>query len=131
MADLRRALESGEPDEIQLHYQPQVDLATDEVVGVEALLRWHHPRRGMVSPEHVIKVAEHTAVMRLLTDRVLEDAIGQLAKWRAQGLILRASVNVSVRDLHHPELVDELEAHAHRSRRVARTRCSSRSPRAR
>jgi len=110
VADLRRALEAGRPDEIQLYYQPQVDLNTHEVVGVEALLRWHHPRRGMVSPEHLIKMAEHTAVMRLLTRRVLDDAIAQLVKWRDQGLAMRASVNVSVRDLHHPELVDDLAA---------------------
>ena len=78
------------------------------MVGTEALLRWNHPQRGFVSPDTVIKVAEHTAVMRLLTSRVMDDAIAQLAKWRAQGLYLRTSINVSVRDLAHPELVDEL-----------------------
>jgi diguanylate cyclase len=108
LADLRRALVDGRPDEIQLFYQPQVNLASGEVVGVEALLRWQNPERGAVNPEHLIKVAEHTAVMRLLTTRVLDDAVSQLAKWRAQGLHLRASVNVSVRDLHRPELVDQL-----------------------
>jgi diguanylate cyclase (GGDEF)-like protein len=108
LAELRRALDLARPDEIQLYYQPQVDMSSGEVVGVEALLRWHHPQRGLISPQHLITVAEHTAVMRRLTSRVLEDAIGQLAKWRAQGLVLRASVNVSVRDLHRPELVDQL-----------------------
>ncbi len=107
LADLRRALESGN-DELQLFYQPQVDMQIGEVVGTEALLRWNHPQRGYVSPDVLIKVAEHTAVMRLLTSRVMEDAISQLAKWRAQGMILRTSVNVSVRDLAHPELVEEL-----------------------
>jgi diguanylate cyclase (GGDEF)-like protein len=107
LADLRRALESGN-DELQLFYQPQVDMQTGQVVGTEALLRWNHPRRGYVSPDILIKVAEHTAVMRLLTRRVMEDAIAQLAKWRAQGLLLRTSINVSVRDLAHAELVDEL-----------------------
>jgi diguanylate cyclase (GGDEF)-like protein len=110
LADLRRALEGGRPDEIQLFYQPQVNLASGEVVGVEALLRWQNPTRGPVNPEHLIKVAEHTAVMRLLTTRVLDDAVSQLAKWRAQGLHLRTSVNISVRDLHRPELVDQLAA---------------------
>ena len=107
MADLRRALELGRA-EIQLFYQPQVELASGDVVGVEALLRWHHPRRGIVSPEHLIKIAERTAVMRLLTSRILEDAIIQLAKWRARGLLLRTSVNVSVRDLHRPDFADYL-----------------------
>jgi diguanylate cyclase (GGDEF)-like protein len=108
LADLRRALEAPRSDEILLYYQPQVDIASGEVVGVEALLRWQHPRRGMVDPETTIKVAEHTAVMRLLTRRVIEDVVGQLAKWRAHGLTIRASINVSVRDLHRPELVEHL-----------------------
>jgi diguanylate cyclase (GGDEF)-like protein len=110
LADLRRAIELGRPDELRLYYQPQVDLTSGEVVGLEALLRWRHPRRGLISPEYAIKIAEHTAVMRLLTQRVLEDAIGQLAKWRAQGLVLRVSINVSVRDLHNPDLVDRIAA---------------------
>jgi diguanylate cyclase (GGDEF)-like protein len=108
LADLRQALETGRHDEITLHYQPQVELASGEVVGVEALLRWEHPRRGLVNPQHLIKVAEHTAVMRLLTQRVVEEAVGQLAKWRAQGHHFRVSVNVSVRDLHRPEWVDQI-----------------------
>jgi diguanylate cyclase len=108
LADLRRALDSTRSDEIELYYQPQVDMATEEVVGIEALLRWRHPRRGPVSPDQVIKVTEHTAVMRRLTSRVLQDSIGQLAEWNRQGLVLRASVNVSVRDLQRPELVDQL-----------------------
>jgi EAL domain-containing protein (putative c-di-GMP-specific phosphodiesterase class I) len=107
LADLRRALDGGN-DELRLFYQPQIDMGTGEVVGTEALLRWNHPQRGFVSPDMVIKVAEHTAVMRRLTNRVMDDAIAQLAKWKAQGLTLRTSINVSVRDLAHAELVDEL-----------------------
>jgi len=110
LADLRRALDVARPDEIQLFYQPQIQMASGAVIGVEALLRWHHSKKGVINPEHLIKVAEHTAVMRRLTSRVLEDVIAQLAKWRAQGLVVRASVNVSVRDLHRPELVDQLAA---------------------
>jgi diguanylate cyclase (GGDEF)-like protein len=107
LADLRRALDGGN-DELRLFYQPQIEMATGEVVGTEALLRWNHPQRGYVSPDMVIKVAEHTAVMRRLTNRVMDEAIGQLAKWKAQGLTLRTSINVSVRDLAHADLVDEL-----------------------
>ncbi len=107
LADLRRALDTGS-DEVQLFYQPQVDLASGAVVGTEALLRWNHPERGFVSPEVLIKVAEHTAVMRLITAWVLEDSVGQLAKWKAQGLTLRTSINVSARDLHRPDFVDDL-----------------------
>jgi diguanylate cyclase (GGDEF)-like protein len=108
LADLRKALESRRDDEIALFYQPQVEVTSGEVIGVEALLRWNHPKRGMVDPEEVIRVAEHTAVMRLLTRRVIDDVVVQLAKWRAQGLTVRASINVSARDLHRGELSDQI-----------------------
>ncbi len=107
LADLRRALDSGS-DELQLHYQPQIDLATGAVSGAESLLRWSHPERGFVSPDTIFKIVEHTAIMRRITSRVLDDAIAQLAKWRAEGLRLRISVNVSARDLHRAEFVDEV-----------------------
>jgi diguanylate cyclase (GGDEF)-like protein len=106
LADLRRALEEpSHADEIALHYQPQVSLRTGELVGVEALLRWHHPEFGLVDPEETIRVAEHSAVMQLLTRRVLDDVTRQLARWNALGHPLRASVNVSVRDLDAPDIV--------------------------
>ncbi len=108
LGDLRQALELGRPGEIELHYQPQVDLATSEVVGVEALVRWHHPHKGAISPELMIRTAEHTAVMRLVTNKVIDVVVGQLAAWRSQGLHPRASINVSVRDLQRPEFVDYL-----------------------
>ncbi|MEU8298125.1 bifunctional diguanylate cyclase/phosphodiesterase [Micromonospora sp. NPDC048909] len=94
--------------EITMYYQPQIAIATGEVVGVEALLRWRHPRRGMVDPEELIKVAEQSAVMRLLTRRVVDDVVEQLAKWSAAGIGLRAALNVSVRDLHTGEIADQI-----------------------
>jgi diguanylate cyclase (GGDEF)-like protein len=109
LGDLRRALETpAYREQISMYYQPQVEIATGEVVGVEALLRWHHPRRGLVNPEELTKVAEHSGVMRLLTRRVVEDVVDQLARWAAAGLDLRAAVNVSVRDLHTPEIADQI-----------------------
>ncbi|MEV4120436.1 EAL domain-containing protein [Micromonospora sp. NPDC049645] len=94
--------------EITMYYQPQIAIATGEVVGVEALLRWRHPRRGMVDPEELIRVAEQSAVMRLLTRRVVDDVVDQLAKWSAAGIGLRAALNVSVRDLHTGEIADQI-----------------------
>ena len=91
-----------------MYYQPQIAIATGEVVGVEALLRWRHPRRGMVDPGELIQVAEQSAVMRLLTRRVVDDVVEQLAKWSAAGLTLRAALNVSVRDLHTGEIADQI-----------------------
>ncbi|MDG4792646.1 EAL domain-containing protein [Micromonospora sp. WMMD1082] len=99
---------AGDAGEIMMYYQPQIAIATGEVVGVEALLRWRHPRRGMVDPEELIRVAEQSAVMRLLTRRVVDDVVEQLAKWSAAGLGLRAAVNVSVRDLHTGEIADQI-----------------------
>ncbi|MEU8085843.1 EAL domain-containing protein [Micromonospora sp. NPDC049101] len=94
--------------EITMYYQPQIAIATGEVVGVEALLRWRHPRRGMVDPEELIRVAEQSAVMRLLTRRVVDDVVEQLATWSAAGIGLRAALNVSVRDLHTGEIADQI-----------------------
>ncbi|MFK3980123.1 putative bifunctional diguanylate cyclase/phosphodiesterase [Micromonospora sp. NPDC050397] len=112
LADLRRVLDRGtagaEVGEITMYYQPQIAIATGEVVGVEALLRWRHPKRGMVDPEELIRVAEQSAVMRLLTRRVIDDVVEQLAKWSAAGIGLRAAVNVSVRDLHTGEIADQI-----------------------
>ena len=121
LADLRRVLEhretpgadgpsgpSGATGEIGMYYQPQIAIETGEVVGVEALLRWRHPQRGMVDPEELIRVAEQSTVMRLLTRRVIDDVIEQVAKWSAAGLRLRAAVNVSVRDLQHGEIADQI-----------------------
>ncbi|WP_422752962.1 putative bifunctional diguanylate cyclase/phosphodiesterase [Micromonospora sp. WMMD708] len=99
---------AAEVGEITMYYQPQVAIATGEVVGVEALLRWRHPRRGMVDPEELIRVAEQSAVMRLLTYRVIDDVVAQLATWSAAGTTLRAALNVSVRDLHTGEIVDRI-----------------------
>jgi diguanylate cyclase (GGDEF)-like protein len=108
LADLRRALETPGCDEIAMYYQPQIDIATGAVVGVEALLRWHHPQRGLVDPGELIRAAEHTAVMSVLTRRVVDDVVEQVAKWAAAGLSLRASLNVSVRDLHTQEIADQI-----------------------
>ncbi|OLB77312.1 MAG: GGDEF-domain containing protein [Actinobacteria bacterium 13_2_20CM_2_71_6] len=113
LADLRRALEAaGTPAApgggITFYYQPQVDIGSGEVIGVEALLRWHHPERGPVDPEELIRVAEHSTVMRLLTRRVVDDVVAQLAQWAMTGVRVRASINVSVRDLHTSEVADRL-----------------------
>ncbi|WP_425552960.1 putative bifunctional diguanylate cyclase/phosphodiesterase [Dactylosporangium fulvum] len=110
LADLRRALESPEGTGIELYYQPQVELATGAVVGLEALLRWRHPVRGPVDPEELIKVAEHSSVMRLLTLRIVDEVINQLAAWGPAADGVRVAVNVSVRDLHTGEIADRIAA---------------------
>jgi diguanylate cyclase (GGDEF)-like protein len=105
---VRAGAAGGDAGEITMYYQPQIAIATGEVVGVEALLRWRHPRRGMVDPGELIQVAEQSAVMRLLTRRVVDDVVEQVAKWSAAGVKLRAALNVSVRDLHTGEIADQI-----------------------
>jgi diguanylate cyclase (GGDEF)-like protein len=94
---LRRAIEDGE---LVLHYQPKVDLGTGEVSGVEALVRWQHPERGLLSPDTFVPLAEQTGLMKSLTANVLEQALRQTAAWVDGGLRVRMAVNVSARDLH-------------------------------
>lgn len=107
LADLRAAL-TRDDDEISFHYQPQVELGSGRVVGVEALLRWNHPTRGYVQPRDLVALAERTAVMRLVTDRVVHDAVAQARAWRNVGWNPRISINVSARDLHLPGLTESI-----------------------
>jgi diguanylate cyclase (GGDEF)-like protein len=109
LADLRLALEDpAHLSEITLHYQPQVRISTGEMVGVEALLRWRHPQRGLVNVPEVIQIAEHSPIMRDLTRRVVSDVVDQLARWNAAGFAQQASLNVSGRDLDTMELPNYL-----------------------
>ncbi|MGE5292935.1 MAG: putative bifunctional diguanylate cyclase/phosphodiesterase [Micromonosporaceae bacterium] len=109
LSDLRLALEEPGNTEIAPFYQPQVDMLTGEVTGFEALLRWRHPALGMVSPEQIVRVAEHTVLMRKISMSMIDQVLAQLAAWRSEGLALNASVNVSVRDLHSDELAKWLQ----------------------
>jgi diguanylate cyclase (GGDEF)-like protein len=111
LADLRLALEDlAHRDEIAFFYQPQVALKTGDVVAAEALLRWHHPDRGVVNLEDILQVAERSPVMRQLTLRVVDDVLAQVAQWNAAGLTLRAAINVSARDLDTPDLGNHIAA---------------------
>lgn len=109
LGELRRTLDQPGSVGIMPYYQPQVDLATDEIVGVEALLRWCHPTRGMVGPEEIVRAAEHSPVMQQITRRMIEQVLDQLSRWHADGFAVRASVNVSVRDLYASDLVSWLD----------------------
>ncbi|MGW0820809.1 putative bifunctional diguanylate cyclase/phosphodiesterase [Streptomyces sp. NPDC002845] len=98
LGDLRRSLDAHE---VQLHYQPKVRF-DGQVAGLEALVRWVHPERGKVPPDEFIAIAESSGLMPHLTEYVLETALGQVARWRAQGLHVPVAVNVSPRDVHTP-----------------------------
>ncbi|MEX5719814.1 putative bifunctional diguanylate cyclase/phosphodiesterase [Geodermatophilus maliterrae] len=94
--ELRSGLGSGR---LVLHHQPQVDVATGRTVGVEALVRWAHPERGLLSPAEFLPLAEVHGLMRPLTDEVLRRAVTQAAAWRRAGRDLRMSVNLSASNL--------------------------------
>jgi diguanylate cyclase (GGDEF)-like protein len=102
LGGLRSALENGE---LQVHYQPKVSLSSGAVIGVEALLRWHHPQRGLVMPDEFIPMAEHSGLMAPLTEYVIDQSLEQVSRWRVAGLEVPVAVNVSMRDLHGPDLV--------------------------
>ncbi|TFW27803.1 EAL domain-containing protein [Massilia arenosa] len=104
---LRKALDRGE---FVLHYQPQVDLATGEIVGMEALLRWKHPELGMVPPGRFIGVAEDTGLIAPIGAWVMRTAAQQNKAWQDAGLgQLRVAVNLSARQFASPDLVADIE----------------------
>jgi diguanylate cyclase (GGDEF)-like protein len=102
---LRTAIQEGE---LTLRYQPKVELAGGRVVGAEALVRWHHPVHGQVPPDEFIPIAESTALIQPLGQFVLESALEQARRWRRAGLSLGLAVNLSVRNLMDPALVDRV-----------------------
>ncbi|NHO54913.1 EAL domain-containing protein [Acetobacter estunensis] len=82
-------------DELVLHYQPQVDLRSGQITGVEALLRWRRPDGSLMAPGHFLPVAEETGLIVPITEWVLHEACGQLVRWSKEGLTLRMAVNLS------------------------------------
>jgi diguanylate cyclase (GGDEF)-like protein/PAS domain S-box-containing protein len=105
--ELQRALEQGE---LRVFYQPGVDLATGQVVGAEALVRWEHPQRGLIVPDRFLSVAEETGLIVPLGMWVMGETCRQLAAWqsRPETAHLHLSVNLSARELTHPDLVSSV-----------------------
>jgi len=107
-ADLRRALRRGE---FEVYYQPKVDLATGRLAGLEALVRWRHPVRGVVGPGAFIPVAEETGLIQPLGQWVLEEACRQARRWgeaAGGGPAVVVSVNLSARQFAQPTLVEDV-----------------------
>ena len=102
--DLRHALER---DELIVYYQPMSDVATGEIVGAEALLRWNHPQRGLLNPDDFIPLAEETGLIVPIGEWVLRQACLQMRKWRDAGHErMRVSVNLSARQVQHKSVVN-------------------------
>jgi diguanylate cyclase (GGDEF)-like protein len=105
IGDLRDAITNGS---LQLHYQPQFSAGDLHLVGVEALVRWQHPTRGLLAPGDFIPLAEHTGLIRSLTLEVLRKAAAQWRIWREEGIDVTVAVNLSVANLLDNQLVDDL-----------------------
>jgi diguanylate cyclase len=106
--ELRQALAQGE---LRLHFQPQVDLHTGHICGAEALVRWLHPRRGLLGPGEFIAVAEETGLIGAIGDWVLRQALAQWVSWAAQGWVLsQIAVNVSGLQLQQAGWIDQVRA---------------------
>jgi diguanylate cyclase (GGDEF)-like protein len=103
---LRQGIDGGQ---LELHYQPKVALRSGAVVGVEALVRWRHPQRGLVFPDEFVPLAEHSGLMHRLTAHVVDTALEQAARWWSVGLEIPVAVNVSARDLHASTLAETVD----------------------
>ena len=110
-ANLRGALyQAAEDEAFELYYQPQVDVDSGRVTGVEALLRWQHPELGFISPAEFVPVLEETGLILSVGDWVLRTAAAQAAAWRAAGRDLRVAVNVSAHQFSAPSFARDVAA---------------------
>jgi diguanylate cyclase (GGDEF)-like protein len=106
-SELSHALETGE---IEAHFQPKADASSRRIVGVEALVRWRHPTRGLIGPGEFVTVAEQTGLGRALTRKMLDLALTQVKAWREAGLELHVAVNTTVADLQDTQFPAEVAA---------------------
>jgi diguanylate cyclase len=126
LAELPAAIDSGQ---LALLYQPKIDLATTQVAGVEALIRWRHPLHGLIQPAAFVPLLERAGAIGPLTDWVVDAALAQLERWSGEQMPLDVSINVSASDLLDPHLADTLAGGVHRhhvaadSVRVELTQC--------
>ncbi|BEP96471.1 bifunctional diguanylate cyclase/phosphodiesterase [Acidovorax sp. A79] len=103
--DLRQALDRGE---LALHYQPKIDGTRGQISGVEALLRWNHPKHGMVSPVVFIALAERFGLIGRLGNWVINEACRQVAEWARSGMRMRVAINLSVHQLRESGLAERI-----------------------
>jgi diguanylate cyclase (GGDEF)-like protein/PAS domain S-box-containing protein len=104
--ELRQAIQNSE---FELHYQPQINVHLNKIVGMEALIRWRHPTHGLMNPSGFIDMAEELGLIGAITDWVLDEVCSQLVRWRVKGLHdLRIAVNVSPLEFNNEDVVDRI-----------------------
>ena len=113
LRDLRRALSEGQ---LQLLYQPKVHAPSGEITGAEALMRWHHPQRGLVGPTVFIPIAERFGLIGAIGNWLIDEACRQAGAWRDEGLRMRVAINLSAYQLRHADLADRIDAALRRHR---------------
>jgi diguanylate cyclase (GGDEF)-like protein len=113
LRDLRRALAEGQ---LHLVYQPKVHAPTGEITGAEALMRWHHPQRGLVGPTTFIPIAERFGLIGAIGNWLIDEACRQAGAWRDEGLRMRVAINLSAHQLRHADLADRIDAALRRHR---------------
>jgi diguanylate cyclase (GGDEF)-like protein len=104
--DLRRAIDERQ---LTLRYQPQASLRSGSITSFEALVRWEHPSRGLISPDHFIPLAERSGLIRELTHAVLDQVCAQLREWLDRGVVVPIAVNLSTRDVIDTQLLEQLD----------------------
>ncbi|WP_051448982.1 putative bifunctional diguanylate cyclase/phosphodiesterase [Tolumonas lignilytica] len=105
--ELRLAINNNQ---LSLFYQPQIDLRSQRIIGVEALIRWQHPQDGMLSPDEFIPIAEESGLIVELGDWVLVNALKQAAEWHRQNILIDVAINISVKQLLRRNIYDRLTA---------------------
>ncbi|MBF0255626.1 MAG: EAL domain-containing protein [Gammaproteobacteria bacterium] len=117
--DLKEVRQALAEDQFVLYYQPKVSLRTGEVVGLEALIRGQHPRRGLLLPDEFLRQLEQQPLIADLGDWVIRQALAQLDTWRLQGIVLEVSVNVAALQLQRPDFVERLQQQLQRWPEIA------------
>ena len=105
VGELKEAIANNE---LQLFYQPQKDVKTQHIIGVEALARWIHPEKGFIPPDEFIPLAERTGLIRPLTFWVLNEAMRQWSEWTEKGIKLKISINVSMQNIQDANFINQL-----------------------
>jgi EAL domain-containing protein (putative c-di-GMP-specific phosphodiesterase class I) len=107
MSELRYGIDRGE---LRVYFQPKISVPTGRMIGVEALMRWDHPARGLLSPGLFLPAAENTPLIVPMTEQVIHESLAAVAHWRSQGLDLSVSVNLTARQVANLDLPRQIDA---------------------